>query len=106
MCCVGSSGKGLEQLERTENHCVRFVLNDYKPHANVTNIKENLKWQPLECRCKNLHLKFFYNIFNRQTLIERDKYIKTPPYVSGRLDHFLKVAVSGLESFFYRIACE
>ena len=97
-----------DKLERVQSRCARYVLNNYTFKASVTAMKEQLHWQLLSRRRKNLRLKLFYCLYNDKTCITKENYIRSPFYMSEKVDHQYKDATinSCCRSFFIRTALE
>lgn len=80
-----------QKIEKVQNRALRFVQRNYDWHSSVSQMRNDLGWNTLEKRRKNLRLKLFHKIFNGHTGINASDYLSPPSYISERIDHPFKV---------------
>lgn len=80
-----------EKLERVQKRAARFVTGNYDFRIRSSGILQALGWEPLCGRRKVQRLKFLYNIYHGKTGLNKERYLKTPSYMSERKDHLYKI---------------
>lgn len=64
----------IDKLEKLQNQCARFVLNNYQLEVSVTSMMGPLDWGALRERRKSFRLKFLDNIYQNH-LLSRDTFL-------------------------------
>lgn len=75
-----------------QNRSVRFILSNYDRTASVTMMKSLLNLPELTIRRKIARLALFHKIYYHNNHL-RNQFIKSPPFISSRIDHLQKVDV-------------
>ena len=66
------------QLERVQRRAARFVLNNNKTQASVTEMISHLKWEPLEHRRANQRLTLMYKSVHKLIAVDTELYQTKP----------------------------
>ena len=64
--------KDIDKLERVNRRAARFVSNDYRWHSSVTSMLQDLGWQDLASRRRNIRLALFYKIVHHLVAVPTD----------------------------------
>ena len=66
------STKDTDKLERVNRRAARFVFNDYLWRSSVTSMLQDLGWQDLASRRRNIRLALFYKIVHHLVAVPTD----------------------------------
>ena len=64
--------KDTDKLERVNRRAARFVSNDYRWRSSVTSMLQDLGWQDLASRRRNIRLALFYKIVHHLVAVPTD----------------------------------
>ena len=64
--------KDTDKLERVNRRAARFVSNDYRWRSSVTSMLQDLGWQDLASRQRNIRLALFYKIVHHLVAVPTD----------------------------------
>ena len=64
--------KDTDKLERVNRRTARFVSNDYRWRSSVTSMLQDLGWQDLAGRRRNIRLALFYKIVHHLVAVPTD----------------------------------
>ena len=73
--------KHINKLEGIQNRGARFVTGKYGIDVHVTELKKELKWQPLQNRRFVARHSLFFKSIQDQVAIPKPSYISQPPRV-------------------------
>ena len=78
-----------DKIEKVQRRAARFVSNNFRRKASVSEILHNLGWQSLDSRRQDQRLVLFYKIINELASVETED-ILTPADSRTRKNHSFK----------------
>ena len=78
-----------DKIEKVQRRAARFVSNNFKRKASVSEMLHDLGWQSLDGRRQDQRLFLFYKIINGLTSVETED-ILTPADSCTRKNHSFK----------------
>ena len=78
-----------DKIEKVQRRAARFVSNNFRHKASVSEMLHNLDWQSLDGRRQDQRLVLFYKIINGLASVETMD-ILTPANSSTRKNHSFK----------------
>ena len=78
-----------DKIEKVQRRAARFVSNNFRRKASVSEMLHNLGWQSLDSRRQDQRLVLFYKIINGLASVETDD-ILTPADSRTRKNHSFK----------------
>ena len=78
-----------DKIEKVQRRAARFVSNNFRRKASVSEMLHNLGWQSLDSRRQDQRLALFYKIINGLASIETED-ILTPADSRTRKNHSFK----------------
>ena len=81
-----------DKIEKLQRRAARFVSNNFRRKASVSEMLHNLGWQSLDGRRhdQRVYSSFFYKIINGLASVETDRDILTPTDSRTRKNHIFK----------------
>ena len=70
--------QGINKVEMVQRRAIRWTMNNYSPHASVTDMQTQLCWRSLEQRKADARLIVLYKIINGFVAIPLPSYFHQP----------------------------
>ena len=78
------TGRDSDRLERVQRHAARYVVGDYHRGSSVTNMLNDLKWEPLARRRMVARQTMVFRILREEVAIPRDLFFQYNEYQQTR----------------------
>ena len=78
-----------DKIEKVQRRAARFVLNNFRHKASVSEMLHDLRWKSLDGRRQDQRLVLYYKIINGLALVEKED-ILTPADSDTRKNHSFK----------------
>ena len=66
------TGRDSDRLEQVQRHAARYVVGDYRRSSSVTNMLNDLKWEPLARRRMVARQTMVFRILREEVATPRD----------------------------------
>ena len=88
LCLAPTQKSNKDKIEKVQRRAARFVSNNFRRKASVSEMLHDLGWQSLDCR-QDQRLVLFYKIINGLASVETED-ILTPADSRTRKNHSFK----------------
>ena len=88
------TGRDIDRLEGVQRHAARYVIGDYRRGSSVTNMLNDLKWEPLARRRMVARQTMVFRILRGEVAIPRDLFFQYNEYQQTRRSTSFKLTRS------------